>query len=120
IRTRLALGAGRGRVARQLVTESLLLSIVAGVCGLGVVYAVLDPLMQMAEMPAKDIWAPNATVFAYCAAVSLLMSVAFSLLPALRSTRVSLAQGAGLAATPSGRMRVNLVLLSTQIALSTS
>ena len=120
IRTRLALGAGRGRVARQLVTESLLLSIVAGVCALGIVYAVLDPLMQLAEMPARDIWAPNATVFAYCAAVSLLMSVAFSLLPALRSTRVSLAQGAGLAATPSGRMRVNLVLLSTQIALSTS
>jgi predicted permease len=120
IRTRLALGAGRRRVARQLVTESLLLSVVAGAGALAIVYAVIDPLMHLAEMPVRDIWAPNATVFVYCAGVSLLMSIAFSLLPALRSTRVSLAHGAGLSATPSGRMRFNLVLLTTQIALSTS
>ena len=120
IRTRLALGAGRGRVVRQLVTESLLLSVAAGVIAIAVVYAALDLLMHVAEMPARDVWEPNAGVFAYCAAVSLLMSITFSLLPALRSTRVSLAHGAGLAATPSGRMRFNLALLTTQIALSTS
>lgn len=120
IRTRLALGAGRARVARQLVTEILLLTVVA--CGLAMtmVYALLDTLMRVAEMPMPEVWTPDTTVFGYCVGVSLIMSVTFSLLPALRSTRVSLSPGAGQAATPAGRLRLNLVLLTAQIALSTS
>jgi predicted permease len=118
IRTRMALGAGRARVARQLLTEALLLSLVAGVLGMAMVYALLDPLMTVAEMQMPEVWAPDIKVFAYCVAVSLAMSIVFSLLPALRSTRVSLAHGTGLAATPARRPRFNLVLLSMQIALS--
>jgi predicted permease len=118
IRTRMALGAGRARVARQLLTEALLLSLFAGVLGLAMVYALLDTLMTVAEMPMPEVWTPDIKVFAYCVVVSLSMSIVFSLLPALRSTRVSLAHGAGLAATPAARPRFNLVLLSMQIALS--
>ncbi|HEX5216432.1 MAG TPA: ABC transporter permease [Vicinamibacterales bacterium] len=120
VRTRLALGAGRSRIARQLITEAVLLSTVAGVLGLALVYAVLDPLMRISEMPTRDVWAPDAAVFTYCVGTSLLMSFAFSLLPALRSTRIGLATGDGRTATPAGRLRFNLALLTAQIALSTS
>jgi len=120
IRTRMALGAGRARVARQLLTEALLLSAVAGGLGMTLVYIMLDTLMAVAEMPMPEVWTPDIKVFAYCLGVSLAMSIVFSLLPALRSTRVSLAHGAGKAATPAGRPRFNLALLALQIALSTA
>jgi predicted permease len=118
IRTRLSLGAGRARIVRQLVTEALLLAAVAGLGGLGLVYALITPLMQVSEFTVRDVWTPDLAVFTYAVAVSLLMSVTFSLLPALRSTRVSLAQASGPTATPAGRLRFNLLLLSTQIAMS--
>jgi putative ABC transport system permease protein len=120
IRTRMALGAGRARVARQLLTEALLLSVCAGVLGMTMVYALLDTLMAVAEMPMPEVWTPDIKVFAYCVGVSLSMSIVFSLLPALRSTRISLLHGTGQAATPPGRLRFNLMLLTFQIALSTS
>jgi predicted permease len=118
--TRFALGAGRGRLVRQLVTEALMLSAFAGAAGLATVYLLLDSLMYLSEMPAREVWTPDAAVFGYCAGVSVVMSVVFSLLPALRSTRTSLAPRSGHASTPPGRLGFNLVLLTTQIALSTS
>lgn len=117
IRTRIALGAGRGRVVRQLVTEALLLTAVAGVLAMGLVYALLDTLMRVSEMELRVVWTPNATVYAYCVTVSLVMSVAFSLMPALRSARAGLSNGAGQTVTPP-RLHFNLALLTTQIALS--
>ena len=60
IRTRMALGAGRGRVARQLLTEALLLSAVAGVLGMAMVYATLDTLMAVAEMPCPKSGRPTS------------------------------------------------------------
>lgn len=119
IRTRMALGAGRGRVVRQLITEAVLLTTVAGVLAMAVVYALLDTLMRISELPMPDIWTPNLLVYAYCVVVAFAMSMTFSLLPALRSTRVSLSQAAGATATTS-RLRFNMVLLTAQIALSTS
>ena len=119
IRTRIALGAGRGRVVRQLVAEALLLTVVAGALAMAAVFALLDTLMRISEMGLREVWTPNVAVYAYCVGVSLVMSVTFSLMPALRTTRVSLASGAGQTAT-APRLRFNLVLLTTQIALSVS
>jgi putative ABC transport system permease protein len=118
-RTRLALGAGRGRVVRQLVTESILLTLVAGSFAMVLVFALLGTLMRISELPMPEVWTPNLTVYGYSVLAALAMSLTFGLLPALRSTRVSLAHAVGQSSTPV-RLRFNLALLTTQIALSAS
>jgi putative ABC transport system permease protein len=117
IRTRLALGAGRFRISRQLAIESLVLATIAGFLALGLVYALLGTLMRVSELPVVEIWRPDLTVFLYCLCVSVVMSLTFGLLPALRATKISLVHGGGHSSTPI-RLRSNLLLLTTQIALS--
>jgi predicted permease len=120
ILTRMALGAGRARVARQLVTEALLLSVVAGVISLAIVYGLTGTLMRVSEIPVREVWTPDVYVFLYCFGIAALMSLVFGLTPALRTTRVSLVQSAGQTAQSLGRLRFNTVLLSLQIALCVS
>jgi predicted permease len=117
IRTRLAVGAARARVVRQLVTEAGLLCLLGGAAGLVFLYMSLPFLMRVSEMELPAVWQPDVAVFGYCLAVSLLMSVTFSLLPALRTTRTSLLPG-GHAITTHPPMRFSLALLATQIALA--
>lgn len=117
IRTRLALGAGRSRIIRQLLAETLTLTLVAAMVAMILVYALLDTMMTVSEVGSRDVWTPNLTVYAYCILVSLTMGVAFSVLPAWRLTRTSLNQGIAHTATP-GRLRFSLVLLTGQVALS--
>ena len=80
------------------------------------VYALLGTLMRISELSMPEVWTPNLLVYAYCIAVSFAMSITFSLLPALRSTRVGLSQAAGATST-TNRLRFNLVLLTAQFAL---
>jgi len=93
IAIRLAIGAGRGRLLRQLLTESVLLAACGGVLGLGLAYWVVDAMM--AFKPPMDI--PLSTqlhidyrVLLFTAAVSLLTGVVFGLLPALQATNPDL------------------------------
>jgi len=93
IAIRLAIGAGRGRLIRQLLTESVLLGGCGGVLGLGLAYWVVDAMM--AFKPPMDI--PLSTelhidyrVLLFTAAVSLLTGVLFGLLPALQATNPDL------------------------------
>jgi predicted permease len=85
ISIRLSMGATRGRLVRQLLTESLLLSTVGGACGIVLGYWArqLLPFGQNAPMDWR--------VFAFVAAVSAITGMAFGLVPALRATRVDLA-----------------------------
>ncbi len=117
IRTRLALGAGRSRIIRQLLAETFTLTLVAALVAMALVYALLDAMMTVSEVGSKDVWMPDLTVYAYCILVSLTMGVAFSVLPAWRLTRTSLNQGIAHTATP-GRLRYSLALLTGQVALS--
>ena len=92
ISVRLALGASRGRMVRQLLTESALLGILGGIAGL--LFSVWSvPLMvslvsSSAELPLRI--SPDAKVLGFTLTVSFLTVVLFGLVPALRATRIDL------------------------------
>jgi predicted permease len=93
IAIRLAVGAGRARVLRQLFTESLLLAIAAGLASTLVAFTATTLLVRMQPpLPLRislDL-SPDARVMGFTAAVSLVTAVLFGLLPALRITRPNL------------------------------
>ena len=85
ISVRLSMGATRGRLVRQLLTESVLLSTLGG--GLGVLVGYWSRALLPFGQNAPLDW----RVFGFVAAVSMLTGVLFGLVPALRATRVDLA-----------------------------
>ena len=122
---RLAIGAGRGRVIRQLLTESLLLSLVsAAVGGLFAAWgtSVLLDFMSRRGRPMLLDLTPDARVLGFTAAVTILTGVLFGLAPAWRLSRTDI-QGA---MRPAGRgvaeghsrFGVGKGLVVAQIALS--
>src|SRR5690606_14972001 len=92
IAIRSALGAGRGRVARQLLTECLLLSAIGGAAGLalGVAGVELLPALLPADTPRVEEIVVDAGVLGFAAALSLLTGLLFGALPALRASRFGL------------------------------
>ncbi len=95
IAVRLSLGAGRWRIARQMLTESLLLSIIGGGAGLIValwgttLFAALLPQSFPGNAISPDV-TPDVRVFAYTLLLSLATGVIFGLLPALQSSKPDL------------------------------
>ncbi|QSQ17730.1 ABC transporter permease [Myxococcus landrumensis] len=89
---RAALGAGRGRMMRQLLTESLVLALLAGVLGVFLAAWGLDGLMSLvpAELPRLDEVRVDGRVLAFALCVSLATGVLFGLLPALQASRPDL------------------------------
>ncbi|HEY8535614.1 MAG TPA: ABC transporter permease [Vicinamibacterales bacterium] len=90
--TRNALGAGRGRVARLLVTESLLLTILGGGAGLLVGYWSLDLLawLALSDLPRAHEIRMDTTVLAFTFALAVLLGVLVGAAPALQLTHVNL------------------------------
>lgn len=124
IAIRTALGAGRGRLFRQLLTESLLLAVFGGALGLLFAYWGLDVLLALAptDLPRAhaiflDRWALGFTVLA-----SLLTGIFFGLAPAFQSSKVdlnnSLKESVGRATSGTGRRRFCSALAVCEIALS--
>jgi len=89
---RAALGAGHGRVVRQLLTESLLLSILGGAAGLLVSWGILKSLwaLQPAELTATTSAGLNLTVLGFNLIVSVLCGISFGLYPALQTRSFNL------------------------------
>ena len=118
IAVRLAIGAGRGRLVRQLLTESLLLAGVAGTLGLLVALWSLDLVTSlMPDLPLAP--SLDLRVVAFTALVAILAGVMTGLAPALVATRTSLS--ATMKATTAGaehRSALQSAFLVCQIALS--
>lgn len=91
IAVRLALGAGRRRLIRQLLTESVLLAVAGGALGVILAYWASDVLlafMSSGRDPVILHVSPNLSVLGFTAAVSVLTGVLFGLAPAVRGTRL--------------------------------
>jgi predicted permease len=120
---RAALGAGRGRLARQLLTESLLVSVAGGAMGLAVAAAGHGLLVHFAERftPRASEISIDAPVLGFGLAVSLLVGIVLGLTPALsrrRDLRTALQDGRGDAAAAPGPIRARSLLIVVQVAIS--
>jgi predicted permease len=125
---RLSIGASRGRIVRQLLTEGLLIALLAGVVALAIASALLRigtyvfVAMLPAAAAARARFVPfdiDTRVFLFTIAVAGLATVMFALLPALQATRITLTdalRGQITGAVRSSTLR-NL-LITTQVAVS--
>ncbi len=119
---RLALGAGRPRLIRQLLVESIVLALAGGVCGVllaSIATRLLVAYMSAGQTPIVLELTPDLRVLVFTAAVSIFTGILFGLTPALRATRIDL--------TPSlktvgrsvrGGVRSGKILCVIQVALS--
>jgi len=113
---RSALGAGRYRIIRQLLTESIALSLLGGVLGIGVGAAILSvapSLIPQGLLPATVTLTFDMRVVAFCAGTALVVGLLFGVLPALKATDFSSAEVMGSGSrsvTGGGRLRGLLVI----------
>jgi putative ABC transport system permease protein len=124
IAVRAALGAGRSRIARQLLTESILLAGAGGVLGVLLAswsFAVLERLVP-SEMATSTVIEMDARVLGFALAVSLLSGVLFGLVPALQASRLDLTtalkQSAGHSGSGPGNRRLRHSFVIGEIALA--
>jgi len=120
---RLAVGAGRARLVRQLLTESLLLALCGGAVGVPLALWARDAFLAFLPaipFPLAVDLSLDGRILAFAAVTSLLTSVVFGLVPALHASRVDLlpALRDGAATGPRRRSRLQATLVGSQVALS--
>lgn len=125
IAVRLAMGAGKGRLIRQLLAERLVLACAGGVLGAALAFLgsrSLLALMAQARNPVVLRVHPDLRVLAFALAVSFLTALLFGTIPAWRATTVNpsrgLAQRAPNSAAAPGRFRLSKALVILQVSLS--
>jgi predicted permease len=123
--TRLSLGASRGRIVRQLLTESALLGLMAGCVGLALAWAFLHTAIAVhAQLVPAEFSSlvfnvnPDPEIFAYVFATSLVAGILFGTAPAVETSRFAIASG-DRSGTASFRTRaIQNLLVTAQVALS--
>jgi predicted permease len=125
IAVRLALGAGRGRLMRQLLAESLVLAMAGGALGIALAMAIDQALIDFlpsGHTPLSLTSTPDWQVLAFTFAISMLAGAIFGLVPALQSTRPKLAttlkdQAGGVIRGGSAGLRKGLVVAQVSLSL---
>jgi predicted permease len=125
IALRTALGAGRGKIMRQVLMESVLLSLCGGVLGVALSTWALDALLRFvpSDLPRASQISVDGTVLAFVTAVSLLTGLLFGVVPAWRMSRLdpalALRDGGRSMTAGRGQLRLHnwLVMAETAIGL---
>lgn len=121
IATRLALGASRWQIERQLWVESLVLAVAGGAAGVGVGLLALRGLLSLLPLgflPVAHV-PIDGTVLAFTLAVALLTSILFGMLPALATRRIDLRSSMASRGVGSAeRQRLRQTLIAGEVALT--
>ena len=125
IAVRLSLGASRGRLVRQLLVESLVLSVAGGAFGIGIAFLLTRTLL--AFIPQQDTpilisALPDPRILAFALVLTCVTAIVFGLLPALRASRpdpwTTLKDTVGSIAGGTGSLFLRKGLVTIQVALS--
>ncbi|HTH47047.1 MAG TPA: ABC transporter permease [Candidatus Limnocylindria bacterium] len=120
---RAAIGAGRARVIRQLLTESVLLALLGGGLGLLLGAGSLKLLLALSppNLPRLHEAAFDGTVFCFALGLTLLTGILFGLVPALHTSKVNLTEAlnaAGRGNSDGGRWPSHVGLVTGQVAIA--
>jgi putative ABC transport system permease protein len=121
---RAAIGAGRGRLFRQLLTESLLLAVAGALVGVLLAYASLESLVALIplSLPANSPVTINATVLGFAVGATFATALLFGLVPALKLSRAPMTLGTMLTVAGRGRAalskRAGQWLIGAEVALA--
>jgi putative ABC transport system permease protein len=124
IAVRQAIGASRWRIARQLLTESIVLSLAGAAVGIALARLAMPPLLRLAatSLPGTDKIAIDAGVLAFTTAVAVIAGIAFGLAPALHTGGADMRAALNetdRSGVAHGAVRLRSVLVVAEVALAT-
>ena len=121
---RASIGAGRGRLVKQLLTESVLLAIVGAATGVVLAYVALDSLVALVplSLPPNSPVVINGTVLAFALGLTMVTALMFGLVPALKLSRAPMTMSTRLAVGGRGgaplSRRAGQWLIGVEVALA--